>query len=264
MDFDTSRIFPKYIKSILQRPLDDDVQEEINALLRRSDKVKEKEKEKQVRRWTFLEDLKLKGLVAISGPRNWTQIEKKMHGRTAKTCRSRWFNHLDPRINDDAFSDEENKKLLEAHKELGSKWSKIARRFNGRTDRAVHNQWDKLMKQKLKKPSPPHQKTNDLIDSVLGFTDSVRDENTKINNSSLKIPQEETTNYLRSKHLTEAMEYSARHHHFSYLIPTVSLEMFTPHVPISQPSSSSLPSKAKDTKAKIPPKFIDFLGVGDS
>ncbi|XP_010496521.1 PREDICTED: transcription factor MYB35-like [Camelina sativa] len=215
----------------------------MNALLRRSDKVKEK----QVRRWTFLEDLKLKGLVAIC----------------AKTCRSRWFNHLDPRINDDAFSDEENKKLLEAHKELGSKWSKIARRFHGRTDREVHNQWDKLMKQKLKKPStPPHQVTAN--DKTEGFIDSVRDENTKINNSSLKIPQEETTNYLRSKHLTEAMEYSARHHHFSNLIPTVSLAMFTPHVPISQPSSSSLPSKANDTKAKIPPKFIDFLGVGDS
>lgn len=48
--------------------------------------------------------------------------------------------------------------------------------------------------------------------------------------------------------------------------------LLTPHVSTSQPSSSSssLPSEVEDTmeakyvKTNVPPKFIDFLGVGDS
>ncbi|EOA15389.1 hypothetical protein CARUB_v10006405mg, partial [Capsella rubella] len=118
----------------------------------------EKNKDRQSKLWTSLEDSKLRELVAVSGPQKWSHIGKQMQGRTGKTCRSRWFNYLDPKINKDAFSDEENEKLLKAHKELGNKWSRIAKRFHGRTDRAVHKQFDKLMRRELKKPSSasPH------------------------------------------------------------------------------------------------------------
>ncbi|PKA63155.1 Myb-related protein 3R-1 [Apostasia shenzhenica] len=89
-------------------------------------------------------------LVDMHGPIKWSTISNSLPGRIGKQCRERWYNHLKPEIKRDAWTSEEERVIIEAHMELGNKWTEIANRLPGRTDNSIKNYWHSSLKKKAK------------------------------------------------------------------------------------------------------------------
>lgn len=71
--------------------------------------------------------------------------------RSAKQCRERWHNHLDPDIKKEPISHEEEIQIFKLHQKYGNKWAQISNEMPGRTDNAIKNQFHSILRKQVKK-----------------------------------------------------------------------------------------------------------------
>lgn len=68
----------------------------------------------------------LKAAVMKYGKNQWSRIASLLHRKSAKQCKARWFEWLDPSIKKTEWSREEDEKLLHLAKLMPTQWRTIA------------------------------------------------------------------------------------------------------------------------------------------
>jgi len=93
--------------------------------------------------WGHDEDYALvRAVRSAAHPVRWPSIAEQLFGRTAKQCRERYVNQLDPSLKDsDEWSAAEDAFVFNLYHTFGAQWAKIASLMAGRTDNAVKNRF---------------------------------------------------------------------------------------------------------------------------
>ena len=105
-------------------------------------------------KWMPDEDQLLQQGIAKYGIGQWKQIAELVPGRSAKQCRERWTGQLDPKLNHNEWTSEEDFFLLRIHQTLGNAWAKIASKMPGRSANAVKNRFRFISKRQNLNSSP--------------------------------------------------------------------------------------------------------------
>ena len=83
--------------------------------------------------WKNTEDEILKAAVMKYGLNQWSRISSLLVRKSARECKARWYDWLDPSIKKTEWTREEEEKLLHLVKIFPTQWRTIAPIIGGRT-----------------------------------------------------------------------------------------------------------------------------------
>ncbi|KAK4278779.1 hypothetical protein QN277_016579 [Acacia crassicarpa] len=152
--------------------------------------------------WTLAEDAKLMAYVSQHGEGNWNAVQ--MHSglsRCGKSCRLRWANHLRPELKKSPLTEEEERRIIELHAQMGNKWAKMATQLPGRTDNEIKNYWNTRIKRMQRAglplyPSEVRQRVRSQENQNMGTLMSGDSQHSEISQDGIfNIPQLDFKNY---------------------------------------------------------------------
>lgn len=120
------------------------------------------------RRWTKQEDEKLCLAVKSVGPHDWKRIAEQHlagHGRSDVQCLHRWQKVLRAGLVKGAFTEEEDKIIIECMREGGLTWMQIAERIPGRIGKQCRERWTNHLDPNLKKGGWTHEEDTILAEA---------------------------------------------------------------------------------------------------
>ncbi|OHT14303.1 Myb-like DNA-binding domain containing protein [Tritrichomonas foetus] len=118
------------------------------------------------KKFTLEEDKRLIKIVKRYGEYDWELICENMPGRNPRQCKERYLNYLSPKVNNNPWTEEEDKLLLKKRNDIGPKWVRISKFFKGRSDTQIKNRYMILQRRiKLEQeaetlPEPCYPKPN--------------------------------------------------------------------------------------------------------
>jgi hypothetical protein len=136
------------------------------------------------------EDRLLFDAVRMFGVANWNRISDSVPGRTARQCRERWNNYVNPVLFNGEWTESEDRMLCSKHEELGPRWVVIARFFPGRSKNNVRNRYLQLQRREhntlpVKTAADDHRRNDAKGNDPFAFLDVVRDEGVKWKSSGI-------------------------------------------------------------------------------
>ena len=103
------------------------------------------------RRFTPAEDQIIQSLAKIEGSNDWNIIAQSVKTKSARQCRDRWNNYLNPNLNNTEWTKEDDDLLLQKFLKQGPKWKTFSLIFKGRSLNNVRNRCLKLIRRSKSK-----------------------------------------------------------------------------------------------------------------
>lgn len=130
-------------------------------------------------KFSVVEDARLRKIAKEYGANQWEFIAQMMPGRTARQCRDRYQNYLNPKFTSNEWAIDEDELLMEKLFKLGPNISKISPFFPHRSKNSISNRikngaFQRKYKESYTTKLPSATKTskiNGLIKSIDEFED---------------------------------------------------------------------------------------------
>lgn len=146
-----------------------------------------------IKRFKPYEDYIINSLASPNGENDWCKISKSLKNRTARQCRDRWNNYLNPALNKTEWKKEDDELLMKLYNEKGPQWKLFCDILNGRSINDVRNRCFKLIRKskKILKKSSQNKKAHEKKE------DKKEDNEVNDNNDAENIPIEDFENNLK-------------------------------------------------------------------
>lgn len=95
-------------------------------------------------KFTKNEDAKLKYLVEKYTTKDWKLIASFLPPRTARQCRERWTNYINPELTQRPWTKEEDKVLIDLHQQIGNHWKIMEEFLPQRSKNNIKIRWNFL------------------------------------------------------------------------------------------------------------------------